>query len=168
MADGFRIRIDTKQIEKLAKDLNTETRRFVDKRTADRMGAFTRNQIRQLTARGISPITGSPFPAYKNPERYPGNRKPSTPVNLRLTREFMASLSYQSSNTSQGWSPEISYRGTNNQLKEQGHREGANGQPKRPTIPEGGETFTDTILDGLGDILERRINLVLQRLFEGE
>jgi hypothetical protein len=102
-------------------------------------------EIKDRIAAGISPITGKRFQSYKNPKKYPGNKKPSRPVNLYLSGDFLRSLRTRFRS---GKNPIITVYFTKalSELKEQGHREGANGQRKRPIIPQGKEGFTDGIL----------------------
>lgn len=70
--------------------------------------------------------------------------KRNRPVNLYLSGKMLADLTYEKLKTIAG--VEIGYFDRESQLKEQGHREGANGQPKRPTIPIGSEKFSIRIL----------------------
>lgn len=110
--------------------------------------------------KGISPITGKRFPAYKNPERYPGKRKPKRPVNLELTGEFLSALEFT---VRSGKNPTITigFFDKENADKEKGHREGAGGQPKRPIIPNSSESFskkiTIEITNEIADVLSRAI-----------
>jgi hypothetical protein len=102
-------------------------------------------EMKQNISKGISPITGKRFPAYKNPARYPGDQKPQRPVNLYLTGDFLDNLAYK---IELGTKPKvlIGFWDQESILKEKGHREGANTQPKRPIIPIGGETFSKRLL----------------------
>lgn len=114
---------------------------------ADNLGKSVVLTMKDLISKGISPILGNGrFPAYKNPDRYPGNRKPKSPVNLYLKGDFLNSLGSRVVDRPGGFSAEISYS-SDQDIKETGHREGANGQPKRPTIPRtsDGERFSQTI-----------------------
>lgn len=110
--------------------------------------------------KGISPITGKRFPAYKNPKRYPGKRKPKRPVNLELTGEFLSALEFT---VRSGKNPTITigFFDKENADKEKGHREGAGGQPKRPIIPNSSESFskkiTIEITNEIADVLSRAI-----------
>ena len=47
-------------------------------------------EVKRLILRGISPVAGEKrFIGYKNPEKYPGKRKPKRPVNLKLTGDLL-------------------------------------------------------------------------------
>lgn len=101
-----------------------------------------------LILAGQSPIKGrGAFPKYKNPKKYPGDLKPHSPVNLFLSGKFLNSLKSQVYQRGKGYAVEIGYFTKLSAKKEQGHREGANGQPRRPTIPklDKRERFTDEI-----------------------
>lgn len=131
------------------KSLHTLTQpeaRDVGQRAVERM--------KRLISAGQSPIEGpgisARFAPYKKPERYPGKRKPHSPVNLRLTGEMLDDLHYGIRPDGEGgFVAEIGYTDTKQILKESGHREGQNGQPRRPTIPDPsrGESFVSSITD---------------------
>lgn len=140
--------------------------RGVNKSTADEVGKVIVNKIRSLTAKGISPIKGNArFPAYKNPKRYPGRKKAKRPVNLRLSGLFMKSLSFKSKGRgNKSATTDIFYDDKLSDLKESGHREGVNSQPKRPTLPQGDEKFSRRITDEITKIykeaLEKKISKI--------
>lgn len=146
------------------------------------IGEAVCDEIRTVTAKGISPIkTVGRFAAYKwaakkslkrksgskgkslNREfqnKYPFNvrdkypQKRERPVNLRLSGEFMKALKAKviSGVLEIGYFDELFAK------YESGHREGVNGQPKRPTIPQDSEQFSDTIY--------RRLVKVIQSVFD--
>lgn len=121
------------------------------KAEANQVGIEAKKAIRELISSGESPVRGggfaTRFPGYKNPKRYPGKRKPHSPVNLKLTGKFLRGLSHEVTGTPGGYVVEIFYRG-DEALKEEGHRIGWNGQPKRPTLPTGrGERFAEFVQD---------------------
>lgn len=126
-------------------------------------------------ADGISPIQkAGRFPRYKDPEKYPKplkNKFPNKrqrPVNLYLSGDFMRNLkawlkSSVSSKTPFKYSLFVGFLDKKSILKEQGHREGVNGQPKRPVIPEGDENFNRKLIQELKDSLTRAINKKLAK-----
>lgn len=118
----------------------------IDRSTAAKIGSEIVSQIKDFTASGVSPIRGKgKFPRYKDPAKYPGKRKPRTPVNLRLTGAFMKGLKHEViSDGKNGYAARVFYQ-AEQEKKEQGHRDGAKGQPKRPTIPRGNESFAEKI-----------------------
>lgn len=135
----------------------------IDSTTAKNVGLYVTQEMETLISKGISPIQGDgKFPKYKNPKRYPGQRKPKSPVNLKLTQDFLNGLSYRIVPSSFGSATELFF-GNNQEVKEKGHREGANGQPKRPILPSvKGETFTKLIRDLYTELYRERILEVLK------
>ena len=140
-------------------DLEKAVREAVDLRKIkpvelDKIAKSVIFEMKDNISGGISPISGRRFPAYKNPPSYPGDRKPQRPVNLDLTGEFLDNLSYR---VFQGSKPriEVGFYDYKSIKKEQGHRDGANGQPKRPIIPTGSETFSRRLLNQFDKTVSR-------------
>lgn len=136
----------------------------------DEIGKKVINGIIAETLSGRSPITGQKFPAYKNPKKYPGKPngpirrrypdKKTRPVNLKLSGDFLSSLTF---NAKKGKNASIIVR-FNNSLsnkKEEGHRKGVKGQPKRPIIPLRNETFSPRLLG----LLKRLVLPIVKRSF---
>lgn len=124
--------------------------RKTKKNNLARSSEVLRKALLKTIARGVSPITGKRFDAYKDPKKYPGNKKPPRPVNLKLSGDFLKSLRVKAVNVRR---ESIDYRvyfnKESSRKKEQGHREGAGGQPKRPIIPIESESYTDKIVVAL-------------------
>lgn len=132
----------------------------INKSTADDIGRTVTNHIQDLTSKGISTVREFKrrMPAYKNPPRYPGKRKPKRPVNLRLTGDFMNALTFKSrSSGTDGYKTEVFYNKESEDKKESGHREGVNGQPKRPTLPQGNERFAKLIENDVVEIYKQAL-----------
>ena len=147
---------------KLAKALNDATKP-IDELTAKQLGLDVVKEIKDLVSRGVSPIDGNgKFPRYKNPSKYPGKQKPRSPVNLKLSGDFLNALTHRITPESFGRGTEIFF--SNNQdIKERGHRDGANGQPERPMLPtERGEEFIRQIRKIYEDLYRNRIVEVLK------
>ena len=83
--------------------------------------------------------------------------KKARPVNLKLYGDFLEHLTAKVRSRI----IEIGYFDQKSSLKELGHREGANGQAKRPTIPVGKEKFNAAIeaqmLRAIDEVLKRRL-----------
>lgn len=144
-------------VKKLRGKVENATKFF----TADdaaKMGEEVVITMKEMISKGISPIREvGRFPAYKHQRvkgKYPANQKNNypdkkqRPVNLTLSGEFLSALSSRIiKNNAKGKFPvEVGYILKNKgkvsaSKKEEGHREGVNGQPKRPTIPQGDEQF---------------------------
>lgn len=141
----FTAKIDEKSIAAIQRKLQ-DLANPIGQRDAKAIGLSVVSQMKSLISKGISPMKGSgfraKFPAYKNPDRYPGRRKSKTPVNLKLSGKFLANLKARAVKVRKGFGVSIGYRAGKQQKKEKEHREGFKGQPKRPTIPsQSGETF---------------------------
>jgi len=146
-----------------------ELKQPIDSKTAKEIGKMLISEIRAMTEKGISPVRdggvggSARFTKYKNPKKYPGDKKRQRPVNLRLTGDMMKSLKYDIvQNPKTGNDTDIYYSG-NNYLKERGHREGVHGQPKRVTIPKENEQFAVRILRQIKKIYGNRVKLLLKK-----
>lgn len=122
-------------------------------------------EMKKFISRGVSPIRqAGRFPEYKTPERYPRRvqrkypDKKNRPVNLKLSGKFLDDLKVTSIRLGSNPSFNIGYSSSLSKQKEQGHREGANGQLKRPTIPNNNEEFVVSIQKIITDEMIRRIN----------
>ena len=161
----FTVRIDTRALKKLNDDLANLPKKALDSNTANRVGRLVIAEMKREIESGVSTIKGKGrFPAYKNVGKYPGNRKPRSPVILRLTGNFLVDLKHRVIQAAQGFGFSVGYRTKSEQQKELGHREGANGQRKRPTIPQGSEEFSTEIERVIVDEYTQRINKVLKDL----
>lgn len=155
----------SRKFEKMLEDADEP----IDAETAKAMGVAAINEMKLLIADGKSPIEGvGKFPEYKNPDRYPGKRKAHAPVNLKLSSAFLKSLKQAVKPDDAGFATELFYDGTDkkgvsNEIKEQGHAEGANSQPKRPTLPvKKGQTFAASIRLAFSKVAKERILKVLK------
>ncbi len=99
------------------------------------------------------------------PEAIALGKKPR-PVNLHLTGDFLNQLRSVVIGTAGKMGLEIGFfpgsrdaNGVEASVKEQGHREGANGQPQRPIIPINTEDFNQSIqnaiFEKIGDAIDR-------------
>lgn len=123
----------------------------LSKRTLDDVGDEVIRGMKEFIAKGRSPITGRVFKKYKNPKKYPGPSggyikrkypdKKDGPVNLKLSGEFLDSLTFRSKRGKNA-AIIIRFNRRKSEKKEDGHRKGVNKQPKRPIIPLRNETFT--------------------------
>jgi hypothetical protein len=165
----FTARIDRAAAEAIQKKL-ADLPNALTKEDARQMGEDTVDEMKKSIAVGTSPIQGNgKFPAYKNPKKYPGGVKKrfpgkrERPVNLYLSGEFLDALISKVVKTRFGYGASVGYEGSKQNKKEQGHREGANGQPERPTIPQGGELFTTRIQKILRDAMLEAIDRIARR-----
>lgn len=166
MANRFRITTNKKSLNQELIKLEATLKQFANRPFTESVGRRVVSSMKDLIAKGISPIRGNGrFPAYKDPTKYPGKKKAPRPVNLFLSGDFMDSLSNKSIRSGDGYNAEIFYKGRESQLKEKGHREGANGQRERPTIPEGSEEIAKSIEVEINEMIDARIK-ELKRLIK--
>lgn len=152
MALSIKARIDTHVLKNVAKKLEQISDPLTTS-DARELGKSVVAEMKDLISKGISPLSGyGRFPAYKNPKegypktvrgQYPSKR--NTPVNLRLSGDFLNALTNQVQTIGKVGRVVIGYFDSRQAIKEKGHREGANTQPKRPTIPRGSEKFAQRI-----------------------
>lgn len=98
---------------------------------------------------------------YSVQKEFPGKRP--RPVNLFLSGAMLAALTFdivQSTKNRVG--VVVGYFDEEQAKKERGHREGVNGQPKRPTIPTGSQTFNKTIELDIMSLLKQAIQKALR------
>lgn len=137
-------------------DAKLDMRRIFNADVLSAMGESAVEDMKAFIAGGDSTIEGrGEFPAYKNPDKYPGKRKPHSPVNLLLSGDFLNALHYRINQAKIAIS--IYYSDRKSKLKEQGHREGANKQPRRPTIPNEREKFRKAIMLNIDAIVNRAL-----------
>lgn len=108
-------------------------------------------------AKMASGVASSKYPF--NTKEYKRGTKRPRPVNLLLTGSFLKALEYKLTGTAGKYGLEIGFFDAKEALKEEGHREGANGQPKRPIIPVLREEFAQTIQNEIW----KRIELAIDR-----
>lgn len=140
MPKATKITIDIKKLQALQKRLQ-EINGAIDSKTAKKLGNNVVKEMKSLISKGISPVKSSRFkarfPGYKNPRRYPGDRKQKRPVNLRLTGQMLKALDSKVKKDGRNYTSVIGYFDDEAAQKELGHRKGTNKQLKRPTIPLG-------------------------------
>lgn len=127
-------RITQKELKKLKKSLS--------KINPDPMGRAIVKEMKDMIGKGISPIRGKGrFPGYKDSykkrikkQRGEFKGKRQRPVNLKLTGDMLDALKHKSKKGKRA-KLEIGYFDEDEAIKERGHREGANKQLKRPTVP---------------------------------
>lgn len=133
-----------------------DVRRILNQNVLNEIGQTILEEMQASIEQGSSPIKGrGKFPRYKNPDKYPGDRKPHRPVNLYLTGQMLSSLRYSINKAKVA--VRIFYANRKAQLKELGHREGANGQPSRPTIPNDDEALNQTISKRVQELINQAV-----------
>lgn len=108
-------------------------------------GAIVRNfnaSARSLAKAARTKVKkGYPF----NTPQYRAGTKRPRPVNLFLTGDFLRALALAVKTVANKAQIEIGWWDPKQAIKEKGHREGAGGQPPRPTLPGKGERWAQVI-----------------------
>lgn len=168
MALKFTASITTAAIQKLIEKIE-DLPNAITKKDADDMGKECANEMKKLIGQGNSPVGGfGSFPPYRGQYRDRINRglirgKSLRPVNLKLKGDFLNSLENNSVRADYGYGFTIGYRDSLSQKKEQGHREGANGQAIRPTIPQETEGFAKSVKDIYIRFMQDAIGRIIKR-----
>lgn len=97
--------------------------------------------VKKRNREALAGVTGR-YPFTAQAKRL--GKKPR-PVNLFLTGDFLSNLEYIVTGTAGKYGIELGFFDELSAKKESGHREGVNGQPKRPIIPVGREDFAISI-----------------------
>lgn len=99
---------------------------------------------------------GSGYP-YNTPQYRAGTKRPR-PVNLYLTGDFLRALALSVKTVADRALVEIGWWDPKQAIKEKGHREGAGGQPKRPTLPGRGERWAQVIQLDIMKVLREAVS----------
>lgn len=160
-----------RDLKKFVGDKVKKLERKLKRQNYDSVGDVIISDMKNLIRKGISPIRGGGrFPRYKREndadgypntvrKRFPGKRK--RPVNLKLSGAFLKALKSKTISTGRKLEIEIGYFDPKEAIKEDGHREGANTQPKRPTIPIKTEEFALSIQQSADDEVVRVVKRAL-------
>lgn len=140
------VTISKKSVDRVLKKLDA-LQRPLTKKGANQLGGIVVREMKKDISQLKSPIRGKgKFPALKESYKKIKRRKgKGDKPNLSLTGQFLKSLTHKSNKLRDGWSTTIKFSNQTAKDKEQGHREGANGQKQRPIIPEGSEGFNKRI-----------------------
>ena len=168
---NFKTKIDNAAIQKVLNKLE-ELSEPVNQRTAREVASEVVSKMKESISSGKSPILGNGnFDPYRGQYRARIQRygrigehtKKLRPVNLTLSGAFLESLKGTVAKVKSGYAAVIGFSDKKSQKKEQGHREGANGQAERPIIPQSGEKFSLVIQNVYLDIINERIATIAKR-----
>lgn len=119
--------------------------------------------IKKSIAAGISPVFGERrFVGYKDPKKYPADKKPSRPVNMELTGSMLRSLTYRL----RGGSPGaflVGWFGGVDGEKADNHNNGIT-VPERRLLPDrANERFNASITRSLKNYYAKIISDILKK-----
>jgi hypothetical protein len=178
MAVKFKGDINTRRLQSLRKKVK-DLRTPVTRQAALDIGKAVVKKMREMIGRGVNPIKGwGKYPAYRGGYRKQIRKKGYVsvdgakyskrlrPVNLKLTGQFLRSLSSKTRKWYGGHAAIVGYyKSTKSQKKEDGHRTGHNAQAERPTIPQASlnEDFKKPISSLYIKIINRAIKKIADR-----
>lgn len=160
----FRARIDQASVQRVKEKLQ-DLRSPLTKKDAEQIGKAVVQEMKVMIAKTQSPIAGDgKFPALKPNYRKwkQGQGEPGIP-NLKLTGKFLADLGHKAFTQSGRWVLSVGFTKQSERVKERGHREGVNGQRKRPIIPQDGEKFARQIQQRILEIAIVAVKRVTRR-----
>lgn len=121
------------------------------------MGEMLVEEVNKFVANGISPVEGEGrYAAYKNPKTYPGDLKRARPVNLYLTGNMLAYLSFRG----EGSIVKFGFIGMSEKVakKVETHNDGKHPHvPKRQIIPGPGQKFIVSIQRKIVSVFRKRV-----------
>ncbi len=138
---------------------------LIDQEFANKVGKVVLEGSLQAISHGISPVRGvGRFVPYKDPLNYPGDLKPSRPVNLSLTGDMLKSLNFRKKGnfvefgifeeevSDDIWKRTLTHnKGTHKHV------------PRRQFIPQRGEEFIVSIQSVIRKLYAKRISELLHK-----
>lgn len=137
---------------------------LVNKSVIDDLNAEVVTEMRRFMAAGTSPVKGKRrFAAYKDKDKYPGDKKASRPVNLFLSGALYSQL------VAAKRSALSFYIGISDLASEKiktyakANNLGENGIAERRFVPIKGEQFNVSIMRKIKDIIAKRISEIIKK-----
>ncbi len=137
---------------------------LLDAKTVDALGSAFHEKVQGMLDQGISPVRGQRrLERYKNPESYPGNKKPKRPVNLSLSGQMRSHMDYKQKDAQT-----IEYgflSGTPNEILELAgyHQDGTPNMAARPLVPTKAEEWAVSIVRTLKEIYSLRLDSIIKK-----
>lgn len=117
-----------------------------------KLGKQTRTQAKQLEKQGYPRTVQKQFPDKK-----------LRPVNLKLSGEFLSNLKSKTINIREKFQVNVGFFSSKWVKYETGHREGVNGQPSRPIIPQNDEKLAKRIQLKIREMFKNQLNRHFKR-----
>lgn len=154
---------DSKVKVKVTLDFERDLPRLIQKGVNDEVGRVVVEKVKEYVAAGVSPVKGEgKFEPYKNPIRYPGDRKSRLPVNLYLTGRMLAALKWWDSprGLTIGFKDPSS---TEHKIAET-HNEGTQDNvPQRKFLPTAqGDEFTERITNAIRQVYAKFLSDIIR------
>lgn len=148
-----KVTVKLESVERIRKEVQSQA---IKKQAAN----LLIDQIKTFIAKGISPVFGfRRFPAYKNPDKYPADKKPKRPVNLKLSGDMLQALTFRDRAK---FGIEIGWFG-GKQAKKAGNHNDGDTVPQRKILPtKKGERFNVSITRKLKGFYSQVISDILK------
>jgi predicted AlkP superfamily phosphohydrolase/phosphomutase len=136
-------------------------KKLEEKKVKEKIAELIISQVKEHIARGVSPVRGQRrFERYKNPDKYPGDRKTKRPVNLEMTGEMLNALDWQDS---EGTTVTIGFFDPEQSEKAKYHNDGTANMAKRQILPtKKNEEFNVSITRLIRDLYARIISDIIK------
>lgn len=156
----IRVKLKIKNIRNLERKI---TKNLVDGPFISELNQKVITEIKRFMLAGISPVKGKRrFEKYKDKDKYPGDRKPSRPVNLKLSGDMQSEL--VAAKKDSGFYLGISTLASNKiKTYAKANNLGEGNIPERRFIPVSGEVFNVSIMRQIKDIIARRVSKLLKK-----
>ena len=155
---AVKITVDMGGMEKMVKAIGTPK---VSKKAA---GILIKN-MKEFIRKGVSPVKGfRRFPAYLDPAKYPKERKPVRPVNMKLNGDMLKALRFKvvGNSFTVGWYGGSGSKGL--QKKKANNHNTGDTVPERRLLPtKKDEQYNVSITRALRDFYARTISAMLKR-----
>lgn len=127
-------------------------------------------EIKLNTSKGISSVAGGSrrLQKYKDPDKYPANRKKARPVNLYLTGQMMKALTTQVVIEEDSFGINVFFNNLTETEKYITHHYGLHGVPSRKIIPiDDGEEFSKKVNRYIRNLFNDLIQRGIKRINRG-
>lgn len=122
------------------------------------------SEMKRFMEAGVSPVKGKRrFVPYKNKDKYPADRKPSRPVNLKLTGNLYAQLVAARVSATSFFIGISSLASEKIKTYAKANNLGENKIPERRFVPIKGEQFNVSLMRKIKDIISRRIAKIINK-----
>lgn len=138
--------------------------KFTDTKTGNEIGETVVGEAKRMISEGQSPVRGyGRFERYKDPAKYPGNRKNQRPVNLEDTGDMLAGYDYQVLASDDTVKVGM-VNGSADEKKIAGyHNEGTAPMAQRRIVPGAGEEWAVSIMRKVRDVYEKRLSQLIKQ-----
>lgn len=142
--------------------------KFMDVSTKKQVGDAIVDAAKQMIANGQSPVRSfGRYDRYKDPKKYPGDRKPARPVNLELTGEMLRFYGWQEDPKDENaiLIGLLDSAPDDVKIRFEAHQLGTKVLPARRLVPieSRGETWAISIMQAVKELYGRRLSAIIKK-----